>query len=133
MRTLEGHKVNGANERLEIAVTDQPGHGGANHRYQITGLDFTNNKSAKGDDFDGQNDRCVLLFQNGPIAEVGVNGITHEALLEILIDRLNGFQAGRYANQYNAAALEYLRDAQRALQRRTAERLERGVEGTHTV
>jgi hypothetical protein len=34
------------------------------------------------------------LFQNGPIAEVGVNGVTHEVLLAIVADRLRSFQKG---------------------------------------
>lgn len=31
------------------------------------------------------------------IAEVGTNGITHEALLAVLIDRLQSFQRGEYS------------------------------------
>ena len=75
----------------------------------------------------------VLRFQNGPIAEVGTNGITHEALLAILIDRLEGFQKGPYAHGYNADALTSLRSAQASLKQRTIDRLARGVEGTHAV
>jgi hypothetical protein len=76
-----------------------------------------------------------IIFQNGPVSVDGngVNGITHEALLAILIDRLEGFQAGPYANPHNAKALNHLREAQTALQARTRERMARGVEGTHTV
>ena len=37
-----------------------------------------------------------IRFQNGPIAEAGVNGLTHEALLAVLEDRLVGFQSGPY-------------------------------------
>lgn len=131
-RTLHGHKVNGANEKLEIAVLDEPGHGGACHHYHITGFDTATNKS---DPFVARHGKSAqhstVLFQNGPIAEVGVNGVTHEALLAILIDRLEGFQDGRYANSFNASALASLLAAQAALQRRTIERTERGVEGTH--
>lgn len=75
----------------------------------------------------------VLSFQNGPIAVDGngVNGITHEALIAVLQDRLKGFQAGQYANPYNQQALDHLDEAQAFLQLRTKERMARGVEGTH--
>jgi hypothetical protein len=37
MREITTHKVNPANERLRIEVGDEPGSGGANHKYLITG------------------------------------------------------------------------------------------------
>lgn len=45
MRTINDHKVNSANDKLEIAVEDEPGAGGANHRYSITGFDTNGNPS----------------------------------------------------------------------------------------
>ncbi len=129
MRELTGHKVNPANDILTIEVRDEPGAGGAHHRYVILGYHDLSNPSRPAH---RQADTSVeLLFQNGPIAEVGVNGITHEALLAILIDRLEHFQAGPYANDYNQIALDHLKGAQNALQARTRERMDRGVEGTH--
>jgi len=123
MRELTGHKVNPANDVLKVLVHDEPGSGGANHEYSI-GVPAP------------QADNCTattypIRFQNGPIAEVGVNGITHEALLAILIDRMEGFQAGPYASADNQEALDAMRTAQTALQRRTLARMARGVEGTH--
>jgi hypothetical protein len=118
MRTIETHKINPANDKLLLEVLDEPGQGGACHKYLVTlpppsGLAYH------------------VDFQNGPINEVGINGITHEVLLAILIDRMEHFQAGPYANDYNAAALDHLRSAQGALLDRTRERMGRGVEGTH--
>ena len=72
-----------------------------------------------------------ILFQNGPIAEAGVNGITQEVLLAILMDRLRSFQSGPYACRENALALTKLEEAQHWLQARTIGRMKRGVEGTH--
>jgi hypothetical protein len=72
-----------------------------------------------------------VLFQNGPIKEVGCNGLTHESLLAIIIDRLQGFQSGQYACRENAIALTKIQEAQMWLQKRTRDRLARGVEGTH--
>lgn len=128
MRTLEGHKVNPANDKLTISVMDEPGSGGANHHYMVTLPDWT--RAPDGADAKGVWD---FQFQNGPINEVGVNGLTHEVLLAILIDRMEGFQRGPFANDRNAHALKHLVEAQLSLQARTKERMERGVEGTHQV
>ena len=35
MRTLEGHKVNPANDQLVVTVRDAPGAGNACHEYKI--------------------------------------------------------------------------------------------------
>jgi len=136
MRTLEDHKVNPANDTLTITVVDEPGSGGANHAYFISGAEFERNPGnttalVYANDADAEG--MVILFQNGPIAEAGVNGVTHEALLAILCDRMRGFQAGLYASADNAEALACMEQAQAALQRRTRARMDRGVEGTHTV
>lgn len=134
MRTLEDHKVNPANDVLCISVLDEPGSGGANHLYKITGFDSRTNPSDPWTAAHGQPAvHAHVLFQNGPINEVGVNGVTHEALIAILVDRLKGFQSGPYHSADNAEALSHLEGAQTALQRRTRARMARGVEGTHTV
>lgn len=130
MRELTDHKVNPANDVLTVRVMDEPGSGGACHAYLISGFD---NRANPSDPDDQDPDTCLVLFQNGPINEVGVNGVTHEALLSILCDRMRGFQSGPYASADNAEALACMEQAQTALQRRTMARMARGVEGTHTV
>lgn len=127
MRQLTDHVVNPANDQLKITVCDEPGSGGACHRYEIAGYRNATNPGRV--EMDTQT--TVLLFQNGPIGEVGVNGITHEALLAVLCDRLRGFQAGPFATRENALALTKLEEAQNWLQKRTRDRMARGVEGTH--
>lgn len=129
MRQLTSHKVNPANDTLTIEVLDGPGAGGACHAYRISGYNGVMNPSTQG--FDTQ--QTFIVFQNGPVNAAGVNGVTHESLLAILIDRLESFQAGDYACNENAMALGGLRDAQDWLASRTRKRIERGVEGTHTV
>ena len=132
MRTLLSHKVNPANDKLEIVVEDEPGAGGANHLYTVRGFDTTTNPSCPFVARYGKpSDHTTILFQNGPIAEAGVNGITQEALLAICIDRLECFQRGQYACVWNDMALDHLRQAQDRLRERTRSRMERGVEGTH--
>ncbi len=132
VRKLNGHKVNPANDTLEIEVHDAPGAGGANHLYVIYGMDMQMNPSATDRQKD-EHTKTEIVFQNGPIPENGVNGITQEVLLEIVADRLRCFQAGPYACKANACALTHIEEAQHWLQQRTIERMRRGVEGTHIV
>ncbi len=122
-RHLTDHQVNPANDQLKIQVLDQPGAGGACHEYEITDQPPGGAASTEV--------RCRISFQNGPINEVGVNGITQEALIAICIDRLRLFQAGPYACRENALALTKLEEAQMWLLKRTRDRMARGVEGTH--
>ena len=124
MRTIEDHKVNPVNDRLDIIVMDEAGSGGAHHHYQ-----------AHVDPHEG-NERgfkAEIYFQNGPIPENGVNGLTHEALLAVVADRLRCFQKGPFATKANACALTHIEEALHWLQQRTIERMRRGVEGTLTV
>lgn len=153
-RKITDHELNGLNEAIEIFVLDEPGPGGANHRYDITGIDTATNPSAtKPDGYKSSFSRSILLFQNGPIQEAGYNGISNEALLAILIDRMRGFQyeremrtraegdpplpeydeskRGKFACRENAIALTKMEEALLWLQKRTRDRLNRGVEGTH--
>jgi hypothetical protein len=133
VRSIESHKVNPANDVITITVRDEPGAGGANHRYDLSGFDTTNNPSNAAVNPPLAAQETVILFQNGPIAEAGVNGLTHEALLAILIDRLQSFQKGPYSCRENALALTKLEEAQMWLQKRTRDRMARNVEGTHKV
>lgn len=121
MRELTSHKVNGLNEQLEILVLDEPGQGNACHKYGINMLSGPGSQGCSGP---------VISFQNGPIAEAGLNGVSNEALLAIVEDRLLGFQSGPYSCRENAVALTKLQEAMMWLQKRTRDRMARGVEGT---
>lgn len=123
MRELTSHRVNGLNESLRIEVLDEPGQGNACHDYQIT-------DQPAGDLPEGRV-TCNVNFQNGPIQEAGVNGVSNETLLAIVEDRLLGFQSGSYACRENAIALTKLQEAMMWLQKRTRDRVARGVEGTN--
>lgn len=119
MRQINDHIINPVNDKLQIQVLDEPGAGGANHLYRIQ--------------FEDKEENLVLIdipFQNGPIAEQGVNGVTQEALIAICIDRLRCFQAGQYSCRENAIALTHMETALLFLQKRTLDRMRRGVEGT---
>lgn len=127
MRQITDHIVAGdsANHQLQIKVMDEPGAGGANHEYIILHPPVPR---------DGPNTNVNahrISFQNGPIKEAGVNGVTQEALLAIVIDRLRCFQSGQFACTSNAVALLHCESALLELQKRTRERIARNVEGTH--
>lgn len=132
MREITDHIVPGDSlgHQITLEVLDEPGQGGACHQYSIswpgtlTDLDGNESPSRR---------YCSISFQNGPIREFVVNGISHEALLAIVIDRLRSFQAGPFACQANAEALAFCDAALKQLQIRTVERIKRGVEGTHAA
>jgi len=132
LRTLTDHFVEfDLSKRLQVEVLDEPGSGGANHLYHVTGFNSKSNPSDPWTTRHGHPaEHSTILFQNGPIGEAGVNGLTHEVLLAILIDRLRGFQNGPFKGRENAIALTHLEEALMWLQHRTIERLKRGVEGT---
>ena len=122
MREITSHIVNPANDRLKIEVLDPPGAGGANHEYRVTAPTGS-----------GKMADHHISFQNGPIAEHGINGLTQEVLLAIVADRLKSFQAGPFACRENALALTKIEEAQHWLQQRTLERMRRGVEGKNII
>lgn len=126
MREITSHKANECNEAITVSAVDEPGGGGANHLYRI---EYDDKKW--GPDPASMHQIQHIHFQEGPIGEVGTNGHTHEALLAILIDRLQGFQKGQYACRENAIALTHLEDAMHWLHHRTRQHVARGVEGTH--
>lgn len=126
-RHIHTHASNICNNAIRIEVQDQPGDGGANHKYLIKGPDFDYGGGVGVAPRWGVN----LNFQNGPIKEKGVNGVTNEALLAIVQDRLEGFQRGRFACEENEAALAAVRSALAILAMRTKRRDDHGVEGTH--
>lgn len=104
---------------LTIHVLDETSHGGAHHEYEVRTADGT---------VVGK-----ISFQNGPINEHGVNGLTHEAILMVVAHRLTAFQSGPYISDENRTALEHIQLANAALFKRTKQRLDRGVEGTRQL
>lgn len=117
MKIISGHEFGGAGELLEIKATDEKGQGGAHHVYDIV--------STTAGQFLGR-----VEFQNGPVKEADVNGVTEGALLAIVADRLREFQSGPYSCRTNALALTKIEEALHWLESRTRDRVARGVEGT---
>ena len=105
----------------EVIAFGEKGAGHANHAYNVNCT---------------EKPECILLgigFQNGPILEKGVNGILNEDLLAIVIHRLQGFQSGDFKCRENAIALTKIEEALLWLEKRTADREKRGIEGKSIV
>ena len=124
MRIIESHKTNGCNEAIAIEADERdPDNGNTSHVYHLRW-----NIERDGKPFEVDQ---LIQFQHGPIKEVGVNGITNEALLALLIDRMEGFQSGQYRCHDNELALDHLQYTRLILHKRTMDRVARNVEGTN--
>jgi len=118
----ELHPIDGTQEDWPVyADPRDPDNGNASHEYLLV----------HGTCEAGTENAQQIHFQQGPRGEVGINGVTNEQLLAVVIDRLEGFQTSRFACFENANALEHARKALDYLNRRTRARLARGVEGTN--
>lgn len=69
-----------------------------------------------------------LFFQRGPVKEAGHNGITNEQLIAVLVHRL-GVLNKAFPCRENSIAITHLETALLWLEKRTADREARGVEG----
>jgi hypothetical protein len=107
----------GQHRFTEVQVLDEQGAGNAYNEYQVVHIESSHKVFA------------TVKFQNGPVKEVGVNGIFMEDLLNICCHRLECFQSGDFACQYNADALKAIEDALACLNARTKDRQAHGVEG----
>jgi len=111
----------GMHRFTEINVADEPGAGGACHEYYISRID--------GVAVVPLGEFGHVKFQKGPVAENELNGCFMEDLLNIVVDRLESFQAGDFACRENALALTKVEEALHWLNHRTADRIDRDVEG----
>lgn len=106
----------------DVYVLDEKGNGGANHVYMICKKDKDILDSVLVD----------INFQKGPRKEgSSTNGILDTDLLEIVRHRLQGFQEGPFASDYNAHALKHIEEALHCLNARVEDRIDRNVLGTN--
>lgn len=124
MRVLTSHQINKLNLHINVVAYGEQNNAGAYTHYRISGYNLDSNPAAP----KAGPGTVDLFFQNGNPAD-GANGITHEALLAILIDRLESFQASAFAHERNANALRALYTARTELLARTQERIAAGIEG----
>lgn len=102
----------------KVYAIDEKGNGGANHKYLIAA-----NTKVAGD---------IICFQNGArnLPE-SKDGVLDTDLLEIVRDRLKGFQSGEFATRENAIALTHIEEALLWLNKRVEDRAERNILGTN--
>jgi hypothetical protein len=126
MRELEDHKVTTLNrECVVVRAIDKRDEDGAHHTYQIDVRDPQKKVESVY--------RCMLRFQQGGLQDVGANGLTDQALLAIVIDRMRGFQSGPYSCDDNNLIIAHLQQAMEVFEQRAIERAARGVEGVRTA
>ena len=91
-------------ENLNLVVAaDETGTGNANHEYDIY--------PAQNFSEDTEPLLCIQ-FQHGARKEPGsIHGVLDTDLLEIVRDRLRGFQSGPFACRENACALTHIEEA----------------------
>ena len=71
-----------------------------------------------------------IQFQHGTIPENGINGVTNEAVLDLLAMRIRALQV-RWPCRENALAITHIEEARMWLDERTRVRILQGVEGKH--
>lgn len=71
-----------------------------------------------------------IEFQAGPIPTHGVNGLTNEILIDILVERI-GLLNKMFPCRENSLAITKLEEANHWLHARTARRQAQGIEGKH--
>lgn len=106
-----------------IYRTGEPGPGGAYHDYDIYPAGCNPNTSEVA--------MACIEFQKGPRNDPeSRHGVLDVDLLEIVRDRLEAFQSGNYGTRENQMALWHIESALLWMNKRTEDRIERGVLGT---
>lgn len=113
----------GTNNYTEVYATDAQAFN-ANHKYIVVAV------PAEGEETGLDNPYAKVKFQEGPIKENGVNGCHNEDLIAIVLDRLQCLNQGDFKCRENSIAITKLEEAMMWLNKRTADRKARGVEGT---
>jgi len=125
---MESRELNTIQKRGKLNIVramDEKGNGNANHVYQI---DLQIHEK----DSEFFNLVTYIAFQNGARNEKdSEHGVLDSDLLEIVRDRLIGFQSGDFKTEYNAEALKHVEMALMWLNRRVEDRIERDVLGTN--
>lgn len=135
MRELTGHFDGcGLTELCRVEVIDEPHpKNGAHHHYRLM-RDQTPEELAISRSYFSGNPESVLvgeiMFQRGPRNEPdSTPGTLDGAVLSVLIDRFECFQAGPFACPGNVTVLGLLTEARKYIIERAKERAARGVLG----
>jgi hypothetical protein len=115
-------RIQTENNLNEVYAVDEPGVGNANHEYLV--ILPTNEPDVV--------IPVEIAFQHGPRNEPNSTpGVLDTDLLEIVRDRLKGFQSGEFACRENACALTHIEEALMWMNKRVTDRAQRGVLGTN--
>lgn len=115
MAITDHHDGHALNESIVVRALDEPGHGGAHHLYVC--------------EIDGR-EVARVQFQHGPRNEEGSTpGVTHMAMLALLLHPLRAFQHGEFKSTHNALAIQSLEEALNWMHARARDRAKRGVLG----
>lgn len=120
-KELKHHIVEGRNHNERVYAVDDVGPGGAHHHYKLEW----------GDSYEVPPQE--IWFQRGGIQNAGINGVSNEQVLAVLIDRFECLMSGPFPTPETQEALDHCRAAMEALHRRTRDRLARDVEGRETA
>lgn len=106
-----------------VYPTDDASIGNAHHKYRVVRYEDVQYP-------------CEIIaeiqFQQGARTdENAISGVLDCDLLEIVRDRLKGFQSGEFATRENACALTHIEEALMWLNKRVEDRIERNVLGTY--
>jgi hypothetical protein len=120
------------NRLNEVYALDNPNQtNGASHRY---GIVISRPELAHAENEDPFWMQTNICFQDGPAnAKDSTHGVLDVDLLEIVRDRLIGFQNGAFPSEENKKAIEHIEIALMYLNKRAEDRAERGVLGKNKV
>lgn len=121
-REIKTHEAQGEKSGVAILDIAEQGSPDAFHSYKVVLKE------------EGKPDTTLadINFQNGPVKEVGVNGVQDAHLLAILVDRYDSWVklGGENPDHDNRHALHHLQCALKHIHDRTTKRMARDVEGT---
>ena len=73
-----------------------------------------------------------IQWQDGTIREVGRNGVQVAEALEVVLNQLKGYQ-DQFPCKENAMSITKIEEAILWQEKRTTDRIKRGVEGKHEI
>lgn len=113
----------GTTRFTRVVAVDEPGAGGANHRYFV--------EASEDRDSNGPYELAEVIFAEGPFpaGSAPITGLFNEDLLAMVLDRLQAWNAGPFKSRENAIAITKIEEAMLWLGKRTADRARRAVLG----
>ena len=125
---VDHHDGHGLAEKI-IIEADEPGPGGASHRYRVC-VDLEPHEAPECGGGPAWEEVAKIQYQKGPRHEAGSTvGVLDSVLLAIVADRMRAFQAGPFSCRENALVLTKVEEALHWLKHRADARAKRGVLG----